>query len=304
MRDDRRNYILVGSFVIAMLVGLVVWLALLSGRTGATDPYYVLFGNVRGLVPGTKVLYEGYPVGRIEDISPLEGTVAGRFRVDVRITRGWRIPEDSTAGVTASTLLSAMMLEIRAGETLHTIEPGGEIPSSEAPSLFTVMAEVAGELGELAENSLKPLLESLSQGTPEIVAGLERFTGQLNHTLERVNALIEPLEGERLERIVGNVESTSANFAAVSGDLAQTQQRLDALLESVNALVNRNREELTHAIVDLHDSLESVTRHIDDISRNLEATTRNMNEFSRQLRENPGVLIRGRSADGAGEEAR
>ena len=176
--------------------------------------------------------------------------------------------------------------------------------SSEAPSLFTVMAEVAGELGELAENSLKPLLESLSQGTPEIVAGLERFTGQLNHTLERVNALIEPLEGERLERIASNVESTSANFAAVSGDLAQTQQRLDALLESVDALVNRNREELTHAIVDLHDSLESVTRHIDDISRNLEATTRNMNEFSRQLRENPGVLIRGRSADGAGEEAR
>ena len=296
MRDDRRNYIVVGSFVIAMLVGLLAWLAVLSGWTRTKDPYYILFGNVTGLIEGTKVLYEGYPVGRIEDISP-DDAEGGRFRVDVSITKGWRIPSDSTARVTASTLLSAMVLDIRAGESDQDIKPRGEIPSSEAPSLFTVMAEVADELGELAEENLKPLLESLSQGTPEILAGLERFIGELNQTLERANALIEPFEGERVERILGNVESTSANFAAVSGDLVQTQQHLDTLLESVDALLDRNSEELTHAIVDLHDSLESVTRHIDDISRNLAATTRNMNEFSRQLRQNPGVLIRGRSAD-------
>ncbi len=297
MRDDRRNYLLVGAFVIAMLAGLLVWLALLSGRTGATDPYYVVFNNVMGLTPGTKVLYEGYPVGRIEEISPADGGGDGRFRVDLRIRRGWRIPRDSAAGVSASTLLSAMMLDIRAGESDEAIEAGGEIPASLSPSLFTVMAEVAGEFGELAEDSLRPLLDSLSEGTPEIITSLESFTDELNQTLGRVNALIAPLEGARVERILGNVESTSANFATVSGDLVQTQQRLDALLESVDALLDNNREELTHAIVDLHDSLESVTRHIDDISRNLAATTRNMNEFSRQLRQNPGVLIRGRSAD-------
>ncbi len=242
MRDDRRNYVLVGAFVIAMLVGLLVWLALLSGRTGATDPYFVLFEDVTGLAAGTKVLYQGYPVGRIEDISPGDDGQDRRFRVDLRIRRGWRIPRDSTAGVTASTLLSAMMLDIRAGQSPEIIEPGGEIPASETPSLFAVMSEVAGEFGELAANSLKPLLDSLAEGTPEIIASLERFTDELNQTLGQVNTLIEPLERARVERIFGNLESTTANFASVSGDLVHTREQLDALLATVRALVDRNRD--------------------------------------------------------------
>jgi phospholipid/cholesterol/gamma-HCH transport system substrate-binding protein len=39
-----------------------------------------------------------------------------------------------------------------------------------------------------------------------------------------------------------------------------------------------------------------VALRADAIAHNLEATTRNMNEFSQQIRENPGLIIRGRSA--------
>ena len=41
---------------------------------------------------------------------------------------------------------------------------------------------------------------------------------------------------------------------------------------------------------------DAVARRIDSITSNLEATMRNMNEFSGQVRENPGVLVRGRSS--------
>ena len=54
------------------------------------------------------------------------------------------------------------------------------------------------------------------------------------------------------------------------------------------------------------ENLYRLSRHygvsVDAISRNLEVTTRNLNEFSSQIRENPGVLLRGReSAAGAPE---
>ena len=49
MRDSRRNYLVTGIFVLGMLVALLAWIALLSGRTGATDPYFVRFANVMGL---------------------------------------------------------------------------------------------------------------------------------------------------------------------------------------------------------------------------------------------------------------
>ena len=57
------------AFVLAMGAALLVWLAVLSGRTGATDPYFILYRNVMGLSVGTQVLYEGYPLGLIEEIS-------------------------------------------------------------------------------------------------------------------------------------------------------------------------------------------------------------------------------------------
>ena len=55
MRDDQRNYAVVGAFVIAMIAGLVIWIAVLAGRTGATDDYHVHFANVMGLSDGTQV---------------------------------------------------------------------------------------------------------------------------------------------------------------------------------------------------------------------------------------------------------
>ncbi len=105
MRDDTRNYIVVGTFVLAMGVALILWIALLSGGTGATDSYSMRYANVTGLDEGTQILYEGYPVGLIEQVSRVSDERDPHFRVDVAIQRGWRIPDDSVAEIKASGLL-------------------------------------------------------------------------------------------------------------------------------------------------------------------------------------------------------
>ena len=58
MQDSRINYVIVGAFVAAMLVALVVVISMLAGRTGATDPYFTVYGNVGGIKYGTIVFYE------------------------------------------------------------------------------------------------------------------------------------------------------------------------------------------------------------------------------------------------------
>ena len=72
MRDDRLNYVIVGIFVIAMVVGLVLWIAKISGGTGATDAYYIRYGAVPGLAKGAQIFFDGYPIGRIESIERVE----------------------------------------------------------------------------------------------------------------------------------------------------------------------------------------------------------------------------------------
>ena len=50
MRDDKRNYIVVGAFVIMMLVALILWIAKLSGSTGATSTRWLIrCGHARAI---------------------------------------------------------------------------------------------------------------------------------------------------------------------------------------------------------------------------------------------------------------
>jgi phospholipid/cholesterol/gamma-HCH transport system substrate-binding protein len=294
MRDERRSYLLVGAFVVAMVAALVIWIAVLSGAGLGDRRYYVVYRDVLGLAEGTQILYEGYPIGQITGIEPTEREGKRVFRVALGIHRDWQLPDDSVAAIAAPGLLSAVVIDIEGGTSQVILEPGAEMRGREAANVFAAFNDVASELTEISEKSLKPLLEALGKGTPKIVANVEDFTNALNLTLKRIDALLSPGNIDRIDRILVNLESTSTGFAAVAGDLSKTRAEIDALLGNVDRLLDRNQGEIGHAISDLHDSLEAVSRHIDAISANLEQSTRNLNEFSRQIRENPGLLVRGR----------
>ncbi len=296
MRDERRSYVLVGAFVVVVVAALVVWLAVLSGSGFAASRYYVVYDNVLGLGEGTQILYEGFPIGQVAGIEPLEREGERAFRVELGIRRDWKLPEDSVAAVAAPGLLSAVVIDIEGGSSPVVLEPESELRGREAASVFAAVNEVAAELTQISEQSLKPLLEALGKGTPEIVANVEDFTRALNVTLERIDALLSPGNVQRIDRILVNLEATSSGFAAVAGDLSRTRAEIDQLLRTVDGLLDRDQGEIGPAITDLHDSLEAVARRIDAISTNLEHSTRDLSEFSRQIRENPGLLVRGREA--------
>ena len=145
MRNDRRNYVIVGTFVIAMAVALVAWIALMTGRTGATDPYHVVYTNVTGLKAGTRILFEGFPVGLIDGIRPEDRDGRRVFRIDVSIERGWPIPEDSVATI-ATGLFSAAVLDVQGGESDTLLEPGAQIPSQEPADVFAAVNTAADRL--------------------------------------------------------------------------------------------------------------------------------------------------------------
>ncbi len=303
MRDSRKNYLIVGGFVLTMLSVLVIWLAVLSGSTQATTAYYMEFNNVIGLSPGGQILFEGFPVGEIEDIVFTRGPESSVYRLNVTIREGWDIPEDSLAIMTQASLLSAMVVDIQAGASNHMLERGERIPSLGSANIMTAMSSVAAKLGHLADTSLKPLLDNLSGGTdslsalsqdaPIILDNVKTFTKQLTTATTRLNHILDQ-SGGHIETILGKAELASGNVSTLTTDFHQTRKQLDALLLSTRKLVGNNRGEIDHSIADLHHILEVVASHVQEISSNLEATTRNMNELTTDLRRNPGLIVRGR----------
>ena len=303
MRDDRRNYVIVGTFVLAVGAALVVWLSLLAHRTGDTHEYTVHYRNVLGLGEGTQVYFEGHPAGVIERIHwrPEQD----RFEVVLAVGSSWRIPRDSVAQITASGLLSAFLIDIQVPHVSRSdpgdvLDPGDEIRGGELVNVFELLGTTAGELNRLMAEDLSPLVSTLTSGAPRVLEDLTALTADLQAAAGRVSDLLSQENAASVERTLGNLEATSASFASMSRDLGGTQARLDALLASLEELLDREQGEVAHAVSDLHRSLESVADHIDSINRNLETTTRNMSEFSEDIRRNPGLLLRGREVEEGG----
>jgi len=303
MRDTRNNYLIVGVFVLAMLSTLLLWLAVLSGTTEATTTYYMEFENVIGLSPGGQILFEGYPVGEIEDIVFTRRPEASVYRLNVSIQKGWDIPEDSLAIMTQASLLSATVVDIQAGASNHMLAPGERIASLGSSNIMTAMSSVAAKLSNLADTSLKPLLDNLSGGTdslhtlskdaPIILDNVKTFTKQLTTATTRLNKILDQ-SGGRIGSILEKAELASGNISTLTTDFHHTRKQLDTLLLSMRKVVTNNSGEIDHSIADLHHTLEVVASHIQEISSNLEATTRNMNELTTDLRRNPGLIVRGR----------
>ena len=293
MKDERRNYIIAGFFVMTMVVGLILWLALLSGGTGATDAYWVRYQNVMGLNAGTKVLFEGFPVGSVDRVAPLPASLGGGFRVDIVVQEDWPIPEDSVAAVTAGGLLAAVVVNIQGGESQEMLPPGDEIDSSEAGSLLGALASVAEQVENMSEG-IEPILESLAVRIPTIMDEAQELVTSLSATAERLDTALSAGNVKHIDNIFANLDQTVSNTAKLSADLQETRRQLDAVLASIDSTVVDNREDLRRSVIDLRSSLEQISRYIPAIAQNLESSMRNLNEFTGVIRENPGVLLRGR----------
>jgi len=315
MRNSKLNYLIVGSFVIAMIIGMIVSIALLTGRTGATDSYYAIYRNVTGVKFGTQVLYEGYPIGQVEEVTPVAEGAKMSFKVDFTVNQGWRIPEDSVAKIAAPGLLSAITLSISAGKSENMLSQGAQVHGLENADMFAVVSSLADEIGLLAQDDIRPLLKTVNKAVasfgalldedgkvligdlaalvrdisgkvPTIAGNLEEITQKVNRSSDELGKILTPENREKIESLIANMDQAAINFTELSSNL-------DGLIENLDKVVADNSGSIQASTADMRYIVESVARHIDALNQNMEATSRNMYEFSRQIRQNPGLLLGG-----------
>jgi len=315
MRNNKVNYFAVGSFVILMSVGLVVSIAKLSGQSGETDSYYAVYNNVTGIKFGTQVVYEGYPIGQVETVTPQQRDGKMEFRVDFDVIKGWKIPDDSIVEISSPGLLSAKTLSVSAGFSADPMKAGERLNSREATSVFGAVNDLAAQFSEMANNDIRPFLRNLDQTVkeinsfmvgdgkvligdvsklvrditdrvPRIADDIDQFAGNMNKTSMELKKLITPKNRAVLEKIIANLDTATETFGGSLETLNKTLDDIDGVVMSKDADINAILSETRYIV-------QSVSRNIDSINQNMEAAARNMNEFSRQIRANPGLLLSG-----------
>lgn len=294
MKSDRVNYVVVGAFVLAMIGGIIVSIALLTGRTGGTDTYYTSFTDATGLKFGSQVLYMGYPVGQVEEIKPVLEDNLIRFRVRMAISdefKTWKVPKDSTAQIRAAGLLAAVTIDIRAGESTEALKPEDELQGQEQADVIAAVSEAANTLKVLTNTSIKPLIENLhryvtnfgsvlderggdliadlgvlahelSTRSPELISKFIAVSEDIKKTSAELRNIISEENAQKVGSAVDNMLSASENVVALTEDAKR----------QINVLLGPNTsEKVDRALVNISDASENVARLSEDVNQNLKS---------------------------------
>lgn len=321
MKNDRTNYIVVGSFVIVMLTGIIVTVAMLSGRTGGTDTYYTSYEDVTGLKFGSQVLYMGFPVGQVEKISPELENGSMVFRLELALTnrlKDWRVPSDSVAKMKSAGLLSAMAIDIRAGEQRTFLAPGDSIAGEPATDIFAAVSETANSLKRLTDTQLAPLVTNLrgyldtfgqtlaSDGSamvhdlstfsktladrgPELIDEVVSLSGSLKSTSDSLAQILSVENADKLDSVVDNVLRASVALALLSEEAREdvrvllgpdSQNRINSMVD------NFSRASASAAEVLTPKTTEKIQHALDNFGRaahNVANLTQDMHSTREQL---------------------
>ena len=277
--ETRSNHVLVGTVVLLLLAGLLiftVWLAGLSNKAAKCFDIYFSQG-VGGLNKGTGVTFAGVPVGEIKQISLLPDRpefVWVRIEVDAETP----VLQGTTAQIkgVGFTGVSEIQLDgaVKGSRPIVQLGPQGcpVIPSS------------SGGLGALLNSA------------PELIDRIQRLT-------ERLTELVSDKNQNAISDILENVDQTTRVLAERAPDLADAigdariaarnagvaATRVGVLADSTNRLVN---EQGRPAAEDLRRSIASVQRAADNLDAVIADARPGIQNFTKSTLPEANKLVR------------
>jgi phospholipid/cholesterol/gamma-HCH transport system substrate-binding protein len=222
--ETKANYVAVGAFVLACVIGLVVTVLWLAGVQYSQEyAYYQAFfkGPVTGLCKGTVTRYNGIEVGRITDLE-FDPSDPQRVIVTVQVQPNLNIREDSVASIESQGLTGGTYVEISGG-------------TASAPLLVAKEGEHYPVI-----RTKQSTFAQLEQSAPEVVA-------KLNVAVSRLNDLLNDNNRRSIAHILSNLDETTQVIARRSADI-------DATI----ANANKTMANLDQASTNLKPTLEHV----------------------------------------------
>lgn len=245
--ETRSNQVLVGTVVLALLIGLLLFAVWIAGlKTDKRKCFDIYFSQgVGGLNEGSNVSFSGVPVGQITDISLLPDRPEFVW-VRIGVKESTPVLQGTTAQIkgVGFTGVSEIQLDgaVKGAAPLTKLGPQGcpVVPSS------------SGGLGALLNSA------------PELLDRIQRLT-------ERLTELLSDRNQNAISDILENVDKTTRVLADRAPDLADTMaeariaarnagiaaDRVARLAESTDQLV---QQDARPAAQDLRKSMESIQR--------------------------------------------
>src|SRR5215469_5616072 len=271
--ETKANYVAVGAFLLACVMGLVVTILWLAGAEYNQDySYYQAHfnGPVTGLGKGTDTRFNGITVGRVTDLV-FDPNDPQSVIVTLQVQSGLNIREDSVASIDSQGITGAPFVQISGGtknSPALTAKPGQKYPLI---------------------RTRQSTLQELQQSIPAIVAKLNVTTSRLNDLLNddnrrEISNILASLNqatsaianrSADIDATLRNTNQTSANLRDASADLRPAIAEANATLkkygkvaDDADAFINGNEvAQLADLISESRRLVASLTKFSDQLNR-------------------------------------
>lgn len=235
--ETKANYVAVGAFVLACVIGLVVTILWLAGVQYSQEYAYYqasFKGPVTGLGKGTVTRYNGIEVGRITNLE-FDPSDPQRVIVTMQVQPNLNIREDSVASIDSQGLTGGSFVEISGGTANAPLLVAKD--DQRYPVIRTKQSTFA----------------QLEQSAPEVVA-------KLNVAASRINDLLNDNNRRAIAHVLANLDETTQVIARRSADI-------DATIANANktmANLDQASQEIKPTLARLDVTVEKYGKVADD----------------------------------------
>jgi len=279
--ETKANYVAVGAFVLACVIGLVVTIMWLAGAQYSQEyAYYQAYfkGPVTGLGKGTVTRYNGIEVGRITKLE-FDPHDPQRVIVTMQVQPNLNIREDSVASIDSQGITGSPSVETSRG-------------TAKAPPLGARGARRYRGPRPGRPTSATPAHPARGGGANLTVAAAgtnalptdntRRAVANVLATLDETTAAIARRSAD-IDATIANANKAMENLSQASNDLKPAMQQVDLTIRKYGKLADDADAFVTG------DGLAQLSNLIGEMRR----LVGNLDQFSSQLNRQPTKLLFG-----------
>jgi phospholipid/cholesterol/gamma-HCH transport system substrate-binding protein len=272
--ETRANYILIGCFTLAVILGafgFVYWFHHVGG-TGERVTYNVVFqGPIGGLRSGASVTFNGIRVGEVTALS-LDPKDPKNSVATISIDATTPVRADTEVTLDSQGLTGISVLALRGG-------------SSSAGPLTTKLGDVP--LLTAGSSASQDMMAAARDVARRIDAVLAENQQSLKTSLKNIETFTDMLakKSDSLSKSVGNIE-------AFTDSLAKNSEKVDRILVSVDGLL-AEKGDVPEAVRAFKTLAENLDKRLEGLIVDGRRTLGTVDRAVRNFDENPSRIIFG-----------
>ncbi len=301
--ETRANYVLIGAFTLAAVVGaflFIMWIAG-YGSAGGHRTYQVVFkGSVAGLSAGANVSFNGIKVGEVTHLT-FSRSDPHQVVADIDVSSEAPIDRNTkarleTQGLTGGAVVAllggvtagpALVAEngrppvIYAGQSIQlqdildnvdalsikatsVLDDADKIIADNSPTIHSALANVDQFSKALADNSAG--VDAALKSVGELGKQIGPLAARLQTLSDDADRLVQSIDTEQVRAIVGNVQAMSAKGVSV---IDRADKLLSDNSDSIQSTLH-NADVFSKALADNAPNVDATLKNLAEISKTVQ----------------------------------